>query len=203
MSSSPRRPAIAGAAQFVQRIEDPRDSLDPLGMMERALRDAAEDAGAPKLLEAIDSILIPRGTWKYGNPGAMLGERVGAGSVETGLGIISGHIVQVLMDWACTEIAAGRRDVIAIVGDTLFVHGGVLPGIVDYGIDRLNTETRAWMRGDAERPEVTRGEGSPVLSKSAARKHLKAALSPQGRGEHGFSRAPRHSPGRIHALRKR
>jgi hypothetical protein len=58
-----------------------------------------------------------------------------------------------------------ERDVIAIVGDTLFVHGGVLLEIVDYGIDRLNAETRAWIRGDSERPQVTRGNESPVWSR--------------------------------------
>lgn len=116
MPPASRRPAIAGVSQHVQRLEDPRQALEPIAMMERALRDAAEDAGAPKLLEALDAILVPRGTWKYGDPGALLAERVGAGSVFTGMGIVSGHIVQVLVDWACAEIAAGRHDVVAIVG---------------------------------------------------------------------------------------
>ena len=100
----------------MQRLEDPREALEPIEMMERALRDAAHDAGAPRLLEALDAILVPQGTWKYGNPGALLAERVGAGKVETGIGTLSGHIVQVLLDWACAEIAAGRHDVVAIVG---------------------------------------------------------------------------------------
>jgi hypothetical protein len=38
------------------------------------------------------------------------------------------------------------RDVIAVVGDSLFVHGGVLPDHLGYGIDRINRETRDWMR---------------------------------------------------------
>ncbi len=41
-----------------------------------------------------------------------------------------------------------ERNVITIVGDTVFVHGGVLPHIVDYGVERLNQETRRWIRGD-------------------------------------------------------
>jgi len=116
MSPIPRRPAIAGAAQFLQRVDDPREAREPIAMMEQALRDAASDAGTPRLLEAIDTILVPQGTWHYGDPAALLAERVGAGSVETGIGIVSGHIVQVLVDWACAEIAAGQRDVVAIVG---------------------------------------------------------------------------------------
>jgi hypothetical protein len=58
-----------------------------------------------------------------------------------------------------------EHKVIAIVGDTLFVHGGVLPEVVEYGIDRLNAETQAWMRGEGERPDIMRGSGSPIWSR--------------------------------------
>lgn len=41
-----------------------------------------------------------------------------------------------------------ERNVVSIVGDTVFVHGGVLPHIAEYGIERLNQEAREWIRGD-------------------------------------------------------
>ena len=85
MQSAPRLPAIVGAAQRTQRVDDPREALPPLGLMEQSLRAAAEDAGAPKLLEELDAILVPRGLWKYGDPGRLLAERVGAGAVTTAL----------------------------------------------------------------------------------------------------------------------
>lgn len=109
-------PAIAGVGQVVQRVEDPREAASPLALMEHALRRAAEDAGAPKMLESIDAIYVPHGLWGYGDPGARLAERIGASGARSALGAISGHIVQVLVDRACAEIAAGRSDVIAIVG---------------------------------------------------------------------------------------
>ncbi len=115
-SSSPRRPAIAGVAQIVQRVEDPREAAEPLALMERAIRNAAEDAGAPKLVESLDAILVPQGLWQYGDPGRLLGQRLGSPGVRTTVGAISGHIVQILVNRACEEIAAGRADVIAIVG---------------------------------------------------------------------------------------
>jgi hypothetical protein len=46
-----------------------------------------------------------------------------------------------------------KRDVVAVVGDSVFVHGGVLPDHVRYGVDRINLESRAWMRGDGSGPE--------------------------------------------------
>jgi hypothetical protein len=45
-----------------------------------------------------------------------------------------------------------ERNVITTVGDTVFVHGGVLPHLVDYGVERLNQETREWARGDLRCP---------------------------------------------------
>lgn len=116
MTAPNRRPVIVGAGQLTQRVSDPKESAEPIGVMEQALRIAAEDAGAPALLAALDTIYVPQGLWKYGNPGALIAERVGAGQVETALGAVSGHIVQVLVDRACADIAAGKRDVVAIVG---------------------------------------------------------------------------------------
>ncbi len=115
-SDSARRPAIAGISQITQRVDDPSDSLEPIAMMERAIREAAEDAGAPKLVEHLDEIYVPQGTWKYGDPGRLLGERLGSPRAKTVLGAISGHIVQILVNRACREIAAGHADVIAIAG---------------------------------------------------------------------------------------
>lgn len=34
------------------------------------------------------------------------------------------------------------------LGDTVFVHGGILPEHVAYGLDRMNDEVQRWMRGE-------------------------------------------------------
>jgi hypothetical protein len=54
-----------------------------------------------------------------------------------------------------------QRQVILRVGDILFVHGGVLPDHVTYGIDSINRETQAWLLGEADRPDVLQGSDSP------------------------------------------
>lgn len=58
-----------------------------------------------------------------------------------------------------------RHNTIQQVGDTVFVHGGVLPAHVSYGIAAINAEIQAWMRGDAERPASTSGDDCPVWSR--------------------------------------
>ncbi|MBL9022699.1 MAG: metallophosphoesterase [Myxococcales bacterium] len=45
-----------------------------------------------------------------------------------------------------------ERPVVAIVGDSVFVHGGVLPKHLDYGLEKLDGELRAWLRGEAAAP---------------------------------------------------
>jgi len=54
-----------------------------------------------------------------------------------------------------------ERSLILLMGDNLFVHGGVLPVHVEYGIDRINAETQEWLRGETERPEIIKGKDSP------------------------------------------
>lgn len=57
------------------------------------------------------------------------------------------------------------HDVVLVLEDTVFVHGGVLPEHVAYGLDRINAEVSAWMRGEAPEPtEIIRGE-SPLWSR--------------------------------------
>ena len=54
-----------------------------------------------------------------------------------------------------------QRQVIARVGDNIFVHGGVLPEHVTYGIDEINSSAQAWLRGEADLPSVLSGPESP------------------------------------------
>jgi hypothetical protein len=58
-----------------------------------------------------------------------------------------------------------RRNVAVLVGDSLFVHGGILPEHVDHGLERMNAEMRAWLRGETPRPEWSQGKDSPIWSR--------------------------------------
>lgn len=40
----------------------------------------------------------------------------------------------------------------AIVGDTVFVHGGITKQHLDYGLDKLQRETKDWLEGKAKNP---------------------------------------------------
>lgn len=62
-----------------------------------------------------------------------------------------------------------ERDLILVLEGTVFVHGGVLPNHVAYGIDRINEETRGWLRREAEFPEILDGSESPQWTRLYSR----------------------------------
>jgi hypothetical protein len=58
------------------------------------------------------------------------------------------------------------RPVIAAVGDTVFVHGGVLPKHVAAGIDAINDDVRAWLLGRAhDPPAALQGDDGPLWTR--------------------------------------
>ena len=59
-----------------------------------------------------------------------------------------------------------RRDTIALIGDTLFVHGGVLPKHVKYGLARINREISEWMNGERPSPPgIATAEDGPIWAR--------------------------------------
>lgn len=51
------------------------------------------------------------------------------------------------------------------VGDSVFVHGGVLPHHVRYGLEKLNRETAQWMRGAGPLPALLMQEDAPIWTR--------------------------------------
>ncbi|RLM69085.1 uncharacterized protein C2845_PM17G04520 [Panicum miliaceum] len=55
---------------------------------------------------------------------------------------------------------------VLVVGDSVFVHGGLLEANVEYGLERINAEVSDWIRGEggenARAPEYVRGRDAVV-----------------------------------------
>jgi hypothetical protein len=62
-----------------------------------------------------------------------------------------------------------RRNTAVLVGETAFVHGGLLPEHAAHGIENINDEIRAWLRGDAPAPAWSRGSDSPIWTRLYSR----------------------------------
>src|SRR4051794_3017968 len=82
--------------------------------MTTAVERAGEDAGAPALLSQARAVFVPRGTWRYRDPGRIVAERVGAHatSVIAELGVLQ----STPLTRACRAIANGDLDVALVVG---------------------------------------------------------------------------------------
>jgi hypothetical protein len=58
------------------------------------------------------------------------------------------------------------RPVIYRSGDTMFVHGGILPKHVTYGIDRINGDARAYLLGEKTEPSrILASEDGPLWTR--------------------------------------
>ncbi len=111
----PNTPVLVGVAAVQQKEADYTKALEPIALMEKALRLAAEDAGAPGLLARADEILFPKGIWSYADPGRLLADALGAPTAHTVLAEI-GVSQQTLLTRACQRIASGEAQVIMVTG---------------------------------------------------------------------------------------
>lgn len=113
-----RTPAIAGSAQSIQRPGD-ADLLDrrgPIDLMIEAARAAADDAGAPSLLQKLDWVAVVGGVWRFTNPGQLVAAAVGSPEAATALSAFSGSSGQDLVGIAADRISRGEIEVALVVG---------------------------------------------------------------------------------------
>ncbi len=59
-----------------------------------------------------------------------------------------------------------ERPVVLVIDDNVFVHGGVLPLHLDYGLDRLNREVRDWLLGKGDPPDFIHTRESPTWTRN-------------------------------------
>ncbi len=59
-----------------------------------------------------------------------------------------------------------ERPVVLVIDGNVFVHGGLLPMHLDYGMDRLNQEVRDWLLGESEPPDFIHTSESPTWTRN-------------------------------------
>lgn len=110
-------PVIAGVAQFNPRAVGISESPEPLAMMERVVRAAAEDSVAPDLLKSIDVVAVVNVTSaRYQNAPDALASRLGMTLARKITTTFGGNTPQYLVNYFAREIAAGRIRGAIVVG---------------------------------------------------------------------------------------
>jgi len=111
MGLDPRTPVIVGVGQVNER-EDAAD-LEPVDLMAMAAREAAD----PRVLQALDAIrVVNLLSWRYRDPGLLLGARIGAKDASTYYTGVGGNTPQSLVNQTCLDIRHGRADVVLLAG---------------------------------------------------------------------------------------
>ena len=111
MPIDPRTPVLIGSGQ-VNHYED-GEAPDPVGLIALAARQAAE----PRVLEAVDAIRVVNIlSWRYRDPGLLLGEAIGAADYTTHYSGVGGNVPQSLVNQACLDIQRGTAEVVLIGG---------------------------------------------------------------------------------------
>lgn len=110
MTLDPRTPVLIGAGRSAPDSSAPA----PLLMIE-ALRRAGEDSGRPAMLSSIDHVIVPQGSWSYGDPARMVAQAVGAPAATTHL-IELGIPQQSALNAALAALLSGGAEVVAVVG---------------------------------------------------------------------------------------
>jgi hypothetical protein len=62
------------------------------------------------------------------------------------------------------QILAGHNLAMQVDG-TVFVHGGILPAHASAGLERINGDVQAWMRGEASKPDAWISGDGPVWTR--------------------------------------
>lgn len=114
-SLSDRTPVLVGVGLITQREFDPSLAREPLELMTSAAEAAGRDCSAPGLLRDVDVVHVPRGRWRYRDPGRAIADSVGAPGAHSVLARV-GVLQEQLVGSACERILAGDIDVGLVVG---------------------------------------------------------------------------------------
>ena len=111
-----RIPVIVGVGEIVDRPKDIADGLEPLTLLEQALKRAEADSGA-KLLGEIGSLdVVNFLSWRYRDPEKQLAERLGIEPAHCYYGPVGGESPIRYLHEAAQRIARGECSVAAVCG---------------------------------------------------------------------------------------
>jgi acetyl-CoA C-acetyltransferase len=111
-----RIPVIVGVGEIVDRPKEIANGLEPLALLEQALRRAEADSGA-KLLGEIGSLdVVSFLSWRYRDPEQLLAQRLGVAPAHCYYGPVGGESPIRYLHEAAQRIARGECSVAAVCG---------------------------------------------------------------------------------------
>jgi acetyl-CoA C-acetyltransferase len=111
-----RIPVIVGVGEIVDRPKEIAAGLEPLALLEEALRRAEADAGATLLGDIQSLDVVSFLSWRYRDPEKQLAARIGAKPAHCYYGPVGGESPIRYLHEAAQRIARGECDVAAVCG---------------------------------------------------------------------------------------
>ena len=165
---------IGGKLVLVQTGDEiDRDDADRevLDLIERLKSEAKTAGGQVLALSGNHELMNAAADFRYVTPGAFVTFKdiVPSAAITPRLAAFDessrGRAAAFLPGGPYAKLIADRP-LIVKVGDSVFLHGGVLPKHVKYGIDRINDEVREWLLGQRpECPGIVSAEDGPVWTR--------------------------------------
>ena len=158
---------VVQTGDVLDRGDDERAMLDLISRLEK---EAAAAGGALIALNGNHETMNVALDLRYVTPGGFEDFADGAGADLNAPALADfqpdkrGRVAAFAPGGPYAKVMA-HHNVMAIVGESVFVHGGVLPAVVKYGLERLNAETRAWMWGEGPMPALIHAPDGPVWSR--------------------------------------
>ena len=116
MALDPRTPVVVGGGQVTQKVP-PEEAGSPAALMAEAARRAADDAGAPGLLGALESVrVVMQLSRRYADAGALVAAELGAAPRQTAVTTMGGNSPQTLVNATARAVQTGGLDVALVCG---------------------------------------------------------------------------------------
>src|ERR1700743_300483 len=115
-SPEDRIPVIVGIGEIVDRPQEVTAGLEPLALLEQALKRHEQDSGASLIGEIVSLDIVHFLSWRYQDPARPLSERLGITPRHAYYGPVGGESPIRYLHEAAQRIARGECEVVVVAG---------------------------------------------------------------------------------------
>ncbi len=157
---------LVQTGDMLDRGDGEREIMD---LLDRLTSEAQKAGGAVHVLLGNHEVMNVQGDFRYVTRGGFGSFENVSAKTKVDLSKFPEHMrhrAAAFLPGGPFALRLAKFNTVVMVNDTLFVHGGLLPSHVKYGVGKINREVKAWMRGERKSlPKMMRSEKAPTWSR--------------------------------------